>query len=90
MKKCLWVLINKTFKKNLELLYGIGSYVEISNVILCTQSKNYMISCKLYVSDIQLFEESGTEGLNFIFDEAWVYTGIHDKTIVLSTSFDII
>jgi hypothetical protein len=46
MKKGFWVLINKVFKKDLELLYGIGSSVEICDVIYSTNKKIYIISCK--------------------------------------------
>lgn len=90
MKKCLTILLNKVFKNDIELLYGEGSYVEVKNVRYCTNDHHYSIDCVLFIKDIKLFEESQLDGLRFIIEECWKYTGFDREKIMLITSFDII
>jgi hypothetical protein len=89
MKKGFWVLINKVFKKDLELLYGIGSSVEICDVIYSTNKKIYIISCKLHIGETKLYEEIGETGLNYLFEESWKFLGFFDKKFILQISFEL-
>ncbi len=89
MKKGLWILLNKVFKKDLEILYGIGSDVEITNIIFSTNNKIHVISCKLKIGDIKLYEDIGETGLNYLFEESWKYLGFYDKNFMLQISFDL-
>jgi hypothetical protein len=86
MKKGLWILLNKVFKKDLELLYGIGSDVEITNIIFSTNNKIHVISCKLKIGDVKLYEDIG---LKYLFEESWKYLGFYDKNFMLQISFDL-
>ena len=90
MKKYLTVLLNKVFKNDIELLYGQGSYVEIKNVRYCTNNHHYSIDCVLFIKDIKLFEETQLDGLKFLIEESWRYTGLDSEKIMLITSFDVI
>lgn len=90
MKKCLWVLLNKSFKKDLELLYGEGSFVDIIDVKKCTTNKHYLVNCKLHLTDSELFVEVGSDGLSHLLTESWRYTGMDDEKFVLSLSYEII
>jgi len=83
-------IINKMFKKQLELLYGSGSYVDISDIKFCTQNKNYLITCKLYLSDLELFKEVGDDGLKYILNEVKKYTGFIEEKFVCLISYDTI
>jgi hypothetical protein len=89
MKKGFLVLINKVFKKDLEYLYGNGSYIDIDSVIFSTNKKIFVISCKLHIGDIALFEGIGESGLNYLFEESWKYMGFYDKNFLLQISFDL-
>jgi hypothetical protein len=89
MKKGFHIFINKIFKKDLELLYGVGSSVVIESVIYSTNKKIYVVSCKLYVSDVNLFEEVGGGGLNHMFEEAWRSFGFRNENFMLQISFDL-
>ena len=89
MKKGLWILLNKIFKNDLEILYGVGSVVEITDVIFSTNKKIHVISCKLYISDTKLYQDVGETGLNFLFEESWKYLGYYDKKFMLQISFDL-
>lgn len=90
MKKCLWVLLNITFKKDLELLYGVGSSVDILEVKKCTTNKQYIINCRLNVGNPETLLESSDDGLKFLVSEAWGLTGCENKSFVLLNSFDVI
>lgn len=89
MKKGLWILLNKVFKKDLELLYGDGSFVDIDNILFSTNKKIYVISCKLHISDITLYEKIGEDGLNYLVEESWKYLGFYNKNFMLQISFDL-
>jgi hypothetical protein len=88
MKKALEVLLNKVFKKDLELLYGDGTYIIINRVYLSEYQKCYIVDCKLMVpkdSEYDDFEMAYPEGLNYIMAESWKYLVISEKTQFLST-----
>ena len=86
MKKSLFVLLNKCFKKDLEYLYGVGSHVEITNVFYSTNKKIHIIQAKLYIGDLNLFEKVNELGLNYLFEEAWIVMGNYkDKFLKLKT-----
>jgi hypothetical protein len=89
MKKCLYVLLNKVFKKDLELLYGKGSLVEITDINYCTNDKHFSIHCKLLITDTDLYKESTNEGLEYLLQESWKYTGIEQEKLAITTSVDI-
>lgn len=89
MKKGFFIFINKLYKKDLEILYGVGTYVDIESIIFSTNKKMYIISCKLYVGDISLFEEVGSSGLSYMFEDAWSSFGFRNESFMLQTSFDL-
>lgn len=90
MKKFLSGLINHLHKKDLDLLYGEGSYVKINNIRYSTNNHNYCIDCVIYIKDLDLFEESGVSALNYLFEESWKFTGYSNYKPILITSFDVI
>ena len=89
MKKGFFIYINKLYKKDLEILYGVGSYIDIENIIFSTNKKMYIISCKLYIGDTTLFEEVGANGLSYMFEDAWSSFGFRNESFILQTSFDL-
>lgn len=89
MKKCLWVLLNISFKKDLELLYGEGSSVDIIEVKKCTTNKQFLVNCKLNVGNPNLFSEVGEDGLSHLLKESWQYTGYGDEKFIVVTSYDV-
>lgn len=89
MKKGFWVLLNKVFKKDLELLYGVSSSVEIDYIIYSTNNKSTIISCKLFIGDTKLYEEVGQNGLNYLFEESWKYMGFSDENFILQITYDL-
>ena len=89
MKKGFFIYINKLFKDDLNILYGNGSYVDVENIIFSTNKKMYIISCKIYVGDLSLFEEVGANGIYYMFEDAWLCFGFRNESFMLQTSFDL-
>jgi hypothetical protein len=89
MKKGIHHLVNKIYKSELELLYGVGSNVEIQNILFSTNKKIYVISCKLFIGDSKLYEEIGQDGLNFIFEKIWIFLGFYKKKFMLQISYEL-
>lgn len=89
MEKCLWILLNINFKRDLELLYGKGSTIDIFEVKQCTTNKQFIVNCKLNVGNPDLFSDVGEEGLNHLISEAWRFTGLEKDYFILSASYDV-
>ena len=88
MKKALEVLLNKVFKKDLELLYGEGCYVLINRIHFSEYQKKYMIDCKLMIpKEIVLEElnETYPDGLNYLMNESWKFMVVPENTQLMST-----
>lgn len=83
-------MVNGYFKKDLEILYGVGSSVNITEVKKCTTNKSYLINCKLVFSDTEKFQEVGSDGISHLISESWVYTGYGNEKIVVNLSYDIL
>lgn len=88
MKRCIEVLLNKVFKSDLELLFGIGSYVIINYCKYSTNNLSFVIDCKVIVSDIELTKEVYPDGLILLVEESWKFIGFNEK-ISIVTSIDI-
>jgi len=89
MKKSLDLLVNKLYKKDIETLYGNGSYVILNDIKYCTTNKGILIDCKLLITDIELFESAGLEGLKYIIEESWKFTGFFDVKLIILSTYDL-
>ena len=89
MKRAFDILINKTHKKELVILFGEGSYVKINNVKYITNNKTFIVDCKLYTNDPETCVDTYPSGLDFIARECWKYMGFTHNISVLS-SIDVI
>lgn len=88
MKRALEVLLNKVFKRDLELLFGVGSSIIVNYCKYCTNNLSFTIDCKVIVSDIKLSEEVYPDGLIILVEDSWKYMGFTQKINVI-TSIDI-
>lgn len=89
MKKCIEVLLNILFKKDLELLFGAGSKVVVNYCRYSTNSLAFVIDCKLFVTDIELSKDVYPDGLVLLIQESWKFTGINENVGIIH-SIDII
>jgi hypothetical protein len=88
MKKCLEVLLNKIFKKDLELLFGVGSRVVVNFVKYSTNHHSFIIDCTLHPTDSTMTAEVYPDGLLLLIEDSWVYTGIGEKISITVTLGD--
>ena len=77
-------------KKDLELLYGEGSILEINDVKRCTINKKLLINCKLKVTNIEYFEETQSVGVEHLITEYWNVTGLDKEELILNLSYELI
>ncbi len=49
-----------------------------------------MVDCKLYLSDIKLFEESQITSLDYVIEECWKYTGFDGERLIIQSSYDLL
>jgi hypothetical protein len=89
MKKCLEILLNKIFKSDLELLFGVGSYVIVNYVKYSTNNHTFVVDCKLFINNIELTEGVYPDGLNLLTEESWKFMGIKQNISIVS-SIDVI
>ena len=68
MKKALEILLNRIFKKDIELLYGDGCYVIVYRVYLSEYQKCYIVDCKLMIPT-----ENKVDDFNEIYPEGFKY-----------------
>ena len=90
MKSSLSVLLNYVFSKDLEDLYGKDSYIIVNHIKYCTVNKHYLIDCKLFITDISLFEESQLDGLNFLIEESLKWSNFEHDKFALVTTYDLV
>ena len=89
MKTCILVLLNNVFYRELELLYGKNSFVDVLSIKFCTTTKLFLVDVKLYLTDIDLFTESGLESLNYLVSESWKYAGQDSDTLAVISSYEL-
>lgn len=90
MRNCLTILLNIVFKKDLELLYGKDTIVDINTAKYCTTNKTFLIDCTLKISNITLYEETGDDGLKYLIEESWKYTGENNITKTIIINVDLV
>jgi hypothetical protein len=88
MKKALEILLNRIFKKDIELLYGDGCYVIVYRVYLSEYQKCYIVDCKLMIpteNKVDDFNEIYPEGFKYIVNESWKYMAVTENIQFLSS-----
>lgn len=72
----------------MELLFGEGSYVVVNHCKYLTNTYNYLIDCKVFVSSLELSKDVYPDGLVLLVEDSWKFVGI-DAEVVVVTSIDI-
>jgi len=89
MKQMLEHLLNQIQREDLELLFGEGSKIKINSVSYSTNNKNYVIHSTVFVKNVEESVESFPDGLNYIINEGWKYTGLNNNITIIN-SIDIL
>lgn len=81
------LLLNRMYKNDLELLYGVGANVIVNNVIYSTNRKCYVVDVKLILGDTTYEEMTDlySDGLNYLVEKSWEWSGIRKKISVIFT-----
>lgn len=89
MIKPLQVIINKGFRKEMDLLFGEGSIVEFVRVDYITNNKSVSIHVKLKVSDIEKGVEAYPAGLIMLIEDGWKMFCL-DSPLQITSSIDVL
>lgn len=81
------LLLNRMYKSDLELLYGVGANVIVNNVTYSTNRKCYVVDVKLILGDTTYEEMTDlySDGLNYLVEKSWKWSGIRKKISVIFT-----
>jgi hypothetical protein len=88
-KKYLQLFFDTVLKKELNKMFGEGSYVVITNLFYVRSKKTTTINLTLFVSEPNYIVDLYPIGLETLVVSAWSVVG--DKTqLTISSSFDLI
>lgn len=89
MIKPLERIINKGFRRDMDLLFGDNSKVVISRMDFITSDKTISIHVKLYVTEVEKSMEVYPEGLRILVIDGWRMFCL-DSPIHITTSIDVL
>jgi len=84
MKQMLEHLLNQIQREDLQLLFGEGSKIKIDSVSYSTNNKNYVIHSTVFVKNVEESVEAFPDGLDFLINESWKYTGLDGKITIVN------
>jgi hypothetical protein len=81
------LLLNRMYKSDLELLYGVGASIVVNNVIYSTNRKCYVVDVKLILGDTTYEDMTDlyNDGLNYLVEKSWKWSGIKKKISIIFT-----
>jgi hypothetical protein len=81
------LLLNRMYKSDLELLYGVGASIVVNNVIYSTNRKCYVVDVKLILGDTTYEDMTDlySDGLNYLIEQSWKWSGIKKKISIIFT-----
>jgi hypothetical protein len=78
-------MMNRVFKKDIDLLFGKDSTIKVNSMGYSTQHKKFHLSVTLFPSNYDYALEVYPEGLEGVVQDAWKFMAI-SKDIILTTS----
>jgi hypothetical protein len=81
------LLLNRMYKSDLELLYGVGANIIVNNVIYSTNRKCYVVDVKLILGETTYDDMTDlySDGLNYLIEQSWKWSGIKKKISIIFT-----
>lgn len=86
MKYFLYHLLNKSFRKDLESLFGKNSEILIDMLEYSTNLKKYFVHCRLKFGEISETDEIlsiYSESVNYLLQECWKWCSNDDELVVI-------
>jgi|688.fasta_scaffold997180_2 hypothetical protein len=90
MKKCLTLLMNKVLIEELENLYGKGSNIEISSIVVASRHNETIISYKLFYTNQEYLLETMNVGSDFLMEKCWELMGYPKTKLILACSMQMV
>lgn len=88
-KKFLQKILDTVLKNELTKIFGVGSYVKITNMSYVRSKKSYLLNVTLFVVDVENCFEMYPDGLDVIIQRGWI--GVGDKTpLIINSSIDVV
>jgi|TARA_R110000868_G_C10868949_1_gene762125 hypothetical protein len=87
-KNLLEKVINQSLKKDINLMFGEGSYISIDVLKYVGNKKNYLVHAKLYLTNIEDGMFLFPDGVNMLINLGWKVVG-NKKPLIISSSVDI-
>ena len=85
MKKSFEKVINNLNNYEKKLLFGEGCEIVVNNIKYSTNTKKFVLDCKLLVKDINLLEGSFPDGIVYLALESWKIMGFNQELDVISS-----
>lgn len=88
-KKFLQKILDTALKNELTKIFGVGSYIKITNMSYVRSKKSYLLNVTLFVVDVENCFEMYPDGLDVIIQRGWI--GVGDKTpLIINSSIDVV
>lgn len=90
MKRRLTLLMNKVLIEYLEDLYGKGSSVDISSIIVGSRHNETIISYKLFYTNQEYLLETMNVGSDFLLERSWELLDLPKTKLILACSMRMV
>lgn len=85
MKKSFEKIINNFNNEEKKLLFGEDCKIVVNHIKYSTNTKKFVLDCKLLIGDINLLEGSFPDGVIYLALESWKIMGFNQELNVISS-----
>jgi hypothetical protein len=89
MKKSFEKVINNFNNQEKKLLFGEDCRILVNNIKYSTNTKRFILDCKLFIKDVELLKDAFPDGVVYLANESWKLMGFSQELDVIS-SVDLI
>jgi hypothetical protein len=82
--------MNKVLIEELENLYGVGSYIEISSIVVASRHNETVISYNLYYTNEEYLLETMNVGSDFLLEKCWELMSYPETKLILVCSMEMV
>ena len=90
MKRRLTLLMNKVLIEYLEDLYGKGSSVDISSIIVGSRHNETIINYKLLYTNQEYLLDAMNVGSDFLLERSWELLDLPKTKLILACSMQMV
>ena len=82
-KNLLEKVINQSLKKDINLMFGEGSYISIDVLDYIRSKKCYLVHARLYITNIEEGMDLFPDGVNMLINLGWKVIGKGQPLLIL-------